>query len=85
MLAKRGGLDDLVVQLRAGNALLARLVSIQGEVKQGELILVLARAGVPAVEIAAILGTTSNTVQVALSRNRKKVDGINKAVRLRGE
>jgi len=69
---KSAGFDELLVQLRGMNALLARLVSVQGEMKQGELVLMLGRAGVPALEIANILGTTLNTVQVTLSRSRKR-------------
>lgn len=78
MPERRAGFDELLVQLRAGNALLARLVSVQAELKQGDLIVLLSRAGVPSAEIASILGTTSNTVQVTLSRNRKKSDRTGK-------
>ena len=73
MAEKRAGFDELLVQLRAANAMLARLLSVEAEMKQGDLVLMLARAGAPAAEIAAILGTTLNTVQVTLSRNRKKL------------
>ena len=69
---KRAGFDELLVQLRAANALLAKLLLIQAELTQGDLILVLARAGISSAEIADILGTTSNTVNVSLSRSRKK-------------
>jgi DNA-directed RNA polymerase specialized sigma24 family protein len=69
---KRVGFEELLVQLRASNALLAKLLSVQAELTQGDLILVLDRAGVPPAEIADILGTTSNTVNVSLSRSRKK-------------
>lgn len=69
---KRAGFDELLVQLRATNALLAKLLSVNAELTQGDLILVLARAGISPAEIADILGTTSNTVNVALSRSRKK-------------
>jgi DNA-directed RNA polymerase specialized sigma24 family protein len=72
---KRAGFDELLVQLRATNALLARFLSFQAELKQGDVVLLLARAGVPSVEIAKILGTTPNTVQVTLSRSRRKPGG----------
>jgi DNA-directed RNA polymerase specialized sigma24 family protein len=72
---KRAGFEELIVQLRAANVLLARLVSVKTESRQGDLVLALARAGVPSAEIASILGTTANTVQVTLSRNRKKAGG----------
>jgi len=74
MTEKLAGFDDVVVQLRAANAMLARLLSSQAALKQGDLVLLLARAGVPSVEIAKMLGTTANTVQVTLSRNRKRSD-----------
>ena len=75
MVERRAGFDELLVQLRGANALLARLLSVRAEMKQGDLIAILARAGVPAAEIANIVGTTLNTVQVTLSRNRKRPDG----------
>jgi DNA-binding CsgD family transcriptional regulator len=71
---KRAGFDDVVIQLRAANAMLARLITLHAELKQGDLVLLLSRAGVPSAEIARLLGTTANTVQVTLSRNRKKSD-----------
>ena len=71
MVDKRAGFDEVVVQLRAANAMLARLLSSQAALKQADLILFLGRAGVPSPEIAKILGTTANTVQVTLSRHRK--------------
>ena len=85
MTEKRAGFDELLVQLRAASALLARLLSVQAELKQGDLILVLSRAGVPASEIASILGTTQNTVQVTLSRIRTKPDGRHRTPRGGGE
>ena len=72
MVEKRAGFDELLVQLRATNSLLAKLLSVQAELTQGDLILVLAGAGMPPAEIAGVLGTTSNTVNVSLSRSRKK-------------
>ena len=71
---KRAGFDELEVQLRAANAMLARLLSLHTELNQGDLVSLLDRAGVPAGEIAKVLGTTTNTVQVTLSRSRKKAD-----------
>ncbi len=72
MVEKRAGFDEVVIQLRAVNAQLAKLLSSQAAMKQGDLVLLLARAGVPSPEIARMLGTTANTVQVTLSRNRKR-------------
>jgi DNA-directed RNA polymerase specialized sigma24 family protein len=74
MSEKSAGFDELLVQLRAANALLARLLTTQLKLKQADLVLLLARAGVPSAEIARFLGTTTNTVQVTLSRNRKRAD-----------
>jgi DNA-binding CsgD family transcriptional regulator len=72
MAQKQTGFDEIVMQLRGVNAMLARLLTSQAALKQGDLVLMLAKAGLPPAEIAGILGTTPNTVQVTLSRNRKK-------------
>jgi|CXWL01.1.fsa_nt_gi DNA-directed RNA polymerase specialized sigma24 family protein len=54
----------------------SRLVSLLGllvvqERKQSDQIGLLGRAGFPSAEIAALLGTTRNTVSVELSNQRK--------------
>jgi DNA-binding CsgD family transcriptional regulator len=72
MVVKKAGFDELLVQLRATNTLLAKLLSVHANLTQGDLILVLARAGTPPAEIAEILGTSANTVNVTLSRTRKR-------------
>lgn len=66
------GFDELLVQLRAGNSLLAALLQKQHDLNQGELIGILAQSNMPATEIAQIVGTTQNTVQVTLSRKKNK-------------
>jgi len=67
----RAGFDEVVSQLRATNVLLTTLLSKDGELKQQDVITLLSRAGLRSAEIAAITGTTVNTVQVTLSRHRK--------------
>ena len=67
----RAGFDELVSQQRATNVLLAALLARGGEFKQQDIVALLARARLSAAEIAAITGTTVNTVQVTLSRQRK--------------
>lgn len=66
------GFEDLVVQTRMTNALLAVLLQKSEEMTQSELIVTLSSTGAPPSEIAAVLGTTVNTVNVALSRSRKR-------------
>lgn len=66
------GFEDLLVQLRLGNVLLIELLAHQADRKQADLITLMGRTGAPPAEIARLLGTTRNTVQVGLSRYRKK-------------
>ena len=62
--------DSVVLaELKKMNRLLA-LVAV-GERKQGEQISILSKAGFLPKEIAELIGTTSNTVRVALSVLRK--------------
>jgi len=65
------GFDEILLQLRATNALLAIALERQYALKQGELIAILRGAGISTGDIAQILGTTANTVQVTLSRHKK--------------
>jgi len=65
------GFEDLEIQLRVTNKLLVLLLQQTHGITQSELIAEMASAGTPASEIAAILGTTVNTVQVTLSRGRR--------------
>ena len=64
---RTAGFEELLVQLRMANALLAMTLQRQHELTQREIIGVLAGTNAPAAEIAAVLGTTVNTVRVTLS------------------
>lgn len=66
----RAGFDEVVSQLRAANVLLTALLVQGGEFKQHDIVVLLSRARLSSAEIAAITGTTVNTVQVTLSRHR---------------
>jgi DNA-directed RNA polymerase specialized sigma24 family protein len=66
----RAGFDEVVSQARATNILLTALLARSGEFKQQDIIVLLARARLGSAEIAAITGTTINTVQVTMSRRR---------------
>lgn len=68
----KGGYDELLGQMRATNAILIDIMQKQFEVKQADIIARLAKAGVPNAEIALIVGTSLNTVQVTVSRGKKK-------------
>lgn len=68
MDGKAYGFYDLVQQMRAVNTLLARLVTQKDGMKQKEVILMLKDTELPAGEIARIVGTTLNTVQVTISQ-----------------
>jgi DNA-directed RNA polymerase specialized sigma24 family protein len=72
MASGNAGFDELLVQLRGTNALLASLLQRTFDLKQSEVIGILAEASVGASEIAQILGTSQNTVQVSLSRARQR-------------
>jgi DNA-directed RNA polymerase specialized sigma24 family protein len=63
---------ELLGQMRATNAMLFDLMQKQFDVKQADAITRLAKAGVPNAEIALIVGTSLNTVQVTVSRGKKK-------------
>jgi DNA-binding CsgD family transcriptional regulator len=58
--------------MRATNALLAAQLLKNNEFTQAQLAEILNSAGASPSQIGAILGTTVNTVQVTLSRMRKK-------------
>lgn len=69
---RRTGFDELLVQLRMTNALLAAMLQRQHELSQREVIALLADTGAPPTEIAAAVGTTVNTVRVTLSKSRSR-------------
>jgi DNA-directed RNA polymerase specialized sigma24 family protein len=64
------------VQMRMTNSLLCRLLQRSDEREkrptQADLSLTMAATGAPAAEIARVLGTTANTVKVALSRDKRR-------------
>ncbi len=75
-MAKGSGVEDLNERAERMTAFESRFVSLLGlllvqERKQTEQIGLLGRAGFKPAEIAALLGTTSNTVSVELSKQRK--------------
>lgn len=65
----KGQYEDIRRRLDALISLLSLMVP--GEIRQTDKILLLASHGFTPTEIAVILRTTSNTVNVALSRSRK--------------
>lgn len=67
--------EDLLVQLRIGNVLLTELLAHHADRNQADFIVLMGRTGAPPAEIARLLGTTRNTVQVALSRHKKRQRG----------
>jgi DNA-directed RNA polymerase specialized sigma24 family protein len=56
------------------NRLLATLIRMQSD-NQTEAILEMSRSGIPNGRIAALLGTTTGTVKVAVRRAKRKADG----------
>ena len=68
--------DDIVAKLDT----LIRLTAVEicGDKVQKEKIEILGSAGLTPKEIADIVGTTSNTVSVALARSKKKKTGKKK-------
>jgi DNA-binding CsgD family transcriptional regulator len=64
------GFEDLLVQLKISNRLLA--AQLKGRMKQNELIALLATTGATAKEIGEVFDTTAATVQTTLTRMRKK-------------
>jgi DNA-binding NarL/FixJ family response regulator len=68
-------LDAILDQLRIQNRLtVVQLLRIPG-LTQADIIVALASTGAPAKEIARLLGTTVGTVQVAVSRQKKRRKG----------
>lgn len=65
------GFEDLENQLRVTNRLLVLLLQQAHGITQAQLVTEMGSTGAPPSEIAAILGTTVNTVQVTLSRGRR--------------
>jgi DNA-binding CsgD family transcriptional regulator len=72
------GFEELLVQQRITNLLLAQQLQRTHDLTQAELAVLMGDAGASSVEIALILGTTQNTVQVTLSRARKQKRGQNR-------
>lgn len=72
MPGERSDFEDVVLQLRFTNLLLATWLQRHFQMPQSELIGILAQSGAGNTEIAKALGTTANTVKVALARQRKK-------------
>jgi DNA-binding CsgD family transcriptional regulator len=65
---RAAGFDELLVQLRMTNALLAAMLQRQHDLSQRDVVALLASTGAAPAEIAAAVGTTVNTVRVTLSR-----------------
>ena len=75
-MAKGSVVEELTERAEGMTAFESRLVSLLGlllvqERKQTEQISLLGRAGFKPAEIAALLGTTRNTVSVELSNQRR--------------
>lgn len=70
MSNREGGLGDLLVQAKITNRLLA--AGLRAQMKQQELVSLLATTDATAREIAEILDTTPATVTTTLARLRKK-------------
>jgi len=66
----RATLDDLLVQLRIANRLLA--AQLRGTMNQKDIIAILASVGATQQEIADVLDTSAGVVSVTLARLRKK-------------
>ena len=76
MAAERpAGFEELLVQLRMANAMLAASLLRQQDCTQRDIISLLATTGARSAEIAAVVGTTVNTVRVTLSRGRHRKTG----------
>jgi DNA-binding NarL/FixJ family response regulator len=71
------GFVELLEQLRLANRLLViqLMRAPSSKFTQADLIGKLASTGIPVKEIARALDTTSGTVQVAISRHKKKRGG----------
>ena len=61
--------DELLIEIKKMNKLLA--LNLTKDQPQNDKILTLSNAGFKPKEIADLIGTTSNTVRVALSRMKK--------------
>lgn len=72
------GFDEVLDQLRIQNRLAIMQILRTPGITQTDVIGALASTGAPAKEIARLLGTTTGTVQVAMSRHRKKDKGESK-------
>lgn len=70
MTEKMATLDDLLIQLRLMNRLMA--AQLKSTMKQNEIISLLASTGATHKEIADVLDTSTGTVTNALARLRKK-------------
>jgi len=83
MSEKTYGFEDLALQLRATNSMLAALMTRDSDVKQRDVVLMLKDTGLPAAEIAKIVGTSTNTVQVTISQDKaRKTAGKKKTLKL---
>lgn len=69
-MAKKADLDDLLIQARITNRLLA--AGLKATLKQHELVTLLSSTGASAADIAGVLNTTPGTVAVALHRAKKR-------------
>jgi hypothetical protein len=74
--------EDMVLA-KLDNVLRVLTLGVTKGMKQGEQIILLNRAGFPPKQIADLLGTTGNTVSVALSNLRKVSEKKGKGVRPR--
>ncbi|HLW67455.1 MAG TPA: hypothetical protein VKS79_19225, partial [Gemmataceae bacterium] len=75
-MAKSNGIEDVEPQSQGLTEFESRLLKVLGlmlvqERQQNEQIRLLGRAGFRPMEIAAMLGTTRNTVNVELSKQRR--------------
>lgn len=73
MAAAGGSLDDLLIQAKITNRLLA--AGLRGTMRQQEIIALLAGTGASNREIADVLDTSASVVSTTLSRLRKKAKG----------
>lgn len=65
-------LDDVVLQLKINNRLLAAQITASDSVSRESLLAALGNTGAPNALIGELLGMTPNAVAVALSRLRHK-------------
>lgn len=69
-MARNAGFDDLVVQMRITNRLLA--AQLKATMKQQDLIALLATTGGSTQDIADVLNTTSATVSATFQRLKRR-------------